>query len=159
MKTTQFRELTVFYSLVTLAAVLLPFARFPLRAGDTSSWGFAPSNLDRSCKPCDDFYQFAMGGWMKSNPIPPQYSSWGTFTQLHDNNLAALRGILETVAKASAPAGSNEQKIGDFYASCMNTAAIEAAWPTQMVTMSGRMNAIVSRIASPAVIDPPGELM
>jgi putative endopeptidase len=152
VKTTQFRELTIFYSLVTLAAVLLPLARLPLRAGDTSSWGFAPSNLDRSCKPCDDFYQFAMGGWMKSNPIPPQYSSWGTFTQLHDNNLAALRGILETVAKASAPAGSNEQKIGDFYASCMDTAAIEAAGLKPLAADLSAIDAVSDRKALDDVI-------
>ncbi|HVH50412.1 MAG TPA: hypothetical protein VM781_02000, partial [Candidatus Bathyarchaeia archaeon] len=54
-------------------------------SGDsTSAWGFSAANLDRSCKPCDDFYEFAMGGWMKSNPIPPEYPSWCTFTILAD---------------------------------------------------------------------------
>jgi len=69
-----------------------------------------------------------MGSWMKANPIPAEYSNWGTFTQLRDNNLTAMRTILDAAAgTANAPAGSNEQKIGDFYASCMDTAAIEAA--------------------------------
>ena len=67
-----------------------------------------------------------MGGWMKANPIPAEYSSWGTFTELRDNNLTALHTILEAAAKANAPANSNEQKIGDFYSSCMDTTAIEA---------------------------------
>jgi len=91
------------------------------------SWGFDTANLDKTCKPCDDFYQFAMGGWMKSNPIPPEYSNWGTFTQLGDKNQQNVRQILEDAAKVSAAPGSNEQKIGDFYASCMDTAAIDAA--------------------------------
>ncbi|HXQ98439.1 MAG TPA: M13 family metallopeptidase N-terminal domain-containing protein, partial [Candidatus Limnocylindrales bacterium] len=92
-----------------------------------ASWGFDTANLDKTCKPCDDFYQFAMGGWMKSNPIPPEYPSWGTFAQLADKNQQNLRQILDEAMNAKAKAGSNEQKIGDFYASCMDTAAIEAA--------------------------------
>src|SRR5260370_1295124 len=68
-----------------------------------------------------------MGGWMKSNPIPPEYSTWGSFTALADKNQQGLRQILEASAKADAPAGSNERKIGDFYSGCMDTAAIDAA--------------------------------
>jgi putative endopeptidase len=93
-------------------------------------WGFDTANLDKTCKPCDDFYQFAMGGWMKANPIPPEYSTWGSFTVLADKNQQNLRQILEAAAKANAAAGSNEQKIGDFYGSCMDTAAVEAAGTT-----------------------------
>src|SRR6202047_1208316 len=86
-------------------------------AADTSSsWGFDTTNLDKTCKPCDDFFQFAMGGWMKNNPIPPEYSTWGSFTVLADKNQQALRQILEASEKAEGPAGSNEKKIGDSYA-------------------------------------------
>jgi len=95
-------------------------------AGDSSYWGFDTANLDKTCKPCDDFYQFAMGGWMKANPIPPAYSTWGSFSQLLDKNQQNLRQILEAAEKQQAVTGSNEQKIGDYYASCMNTGAIEA---------------------------------
>lgn len=98
------------------------------RSGDSSSsWGFNPANLDKSCKPCDDFYEFAMGGWMKTNPIPPEFPTWGSFTVLADRNQASMRAILEEAAKANAAAGSNQRKIGDFYASCMDTNAIDAA--------------------------------
>ena len=99
----------------------------PGAADKPGSWGFDTANLDKTCKPCDDFYQFAMGGWMKSNPIPPEFSSWGTFTQLGDKNQQNLRQILEAAENAKAAPGSNEQKIGDFYASCMDTAAIDSA--------------------------------
>jgi putative endopeptidase len=96
-------------------------------AGDSGYWGFDTANLDKTCKPCDDFYQFAMGGWMKANPIPPEYPSWGSFSRLLDKNQQNLRQILEAAESAKTAAGSNEQKIGDFYASCMDTEAIDAA--------------------------------
>src|SRR6202040_2211631 len=104
-------------------------------AADTSSsWGFASTNLDKSCKPCDDFYQFAMGGWMKSNPIPAEYLTYGSFTRLADQNQKNLRQILEDAAKTKAAPGSNEQKIGDYYAGCMDTAAIDAAGTKRLET-------------------------
>ena len=85
-------------------------------ADQPGSWGFETANLDKTCKPCDDFYQFAMGGWMKSNPIPAEYSTYGSFTRLADQNQKNLRQLLEDAAKAKGAPGSNEQKIGDFYA-------------------------------------------
>jgi predicted metalloendopeptidase len=99
----------------------------PKAADHAKSWGFDTANLDRTCKPCDDFYQFAMGGWMKANPIPPEYPIWGSFSQLADRNQKNLREILEAAAESKAAAGTNEQKIGDFYSSCMDTTAIDAA--------------------------------
>ncbi|HEY4817449.1 MAG TPA: M13 family metallopeptidase N-terminal domain-containing protein, partial [Candidatus Acidoferrum sp.] len=98
-----------------------------MAADERTSNGFDVANLDRTCKPCDDFYQFAVGGWLKNNPIPPEYPLWGSFVTLADRNQEALRGILETAAaNTSATRGSNEQKIGDFYASCMDTKEIDA---------------------------------
>ena len=99
----------------------------PHTADRPKSWGFDTANLDTTCKPCDDFYRFAMGGWMKANPIPPEYPIWGSFSQLADRNQKDLREILEAAASAKAAPDTNEQKIGDYYASCMDTAAIDAA--------------------------------
>jgi len=120
------------YILLTILVCCAVLARVELsaspRAADSPGyWGFDTSNLDKTCKPCDDFFQFAMGGWMKSNPIPPEYSAWGSFTVLADKNQQGLRQILEASSKADSPSGSNERKIGDFYSSCMDTAAIDAA--------------------------------
>jgi putative endopeptidase len=97
-------------------------------AAESQSHGFDLANLDRSVNPCDDFFKFAGGGWVKSHPIPAAYPRWGTFDQLRDSNEEVLHQILEKAAtdKSAAP-GSNLQKIGDFYASCMNEAAIETA--------------------------------
>ncbi len=99
----------------------------PNGADQPKSWGFDTANLDKTCKPCDDFYQFAMGGWMKANPVPPEYAVWGSFSQLADKNQKNLREILEAAASTKASPGTNEQKIGDFYASCMDTTSIDAA--------------------------------
>jgi putative endopeptidase len=109
----------------TMAGVGLRASAKP--AGDAGYWGFDTANLDKTCKPCDDFYRFAMGGWMKANPIPPEYSTWGSFTRLLDKNQQNLKQILEAAENAKAAPGSPEQKIGDFYSSCMDTDAIEAA--------------------------------
>src|SRR5258708_5717936 len=123
------------FALCVLLAILIccaALARVALRASGRAAdwpgyWGFDPANLGKTCKPWDDFFQFAMGGWMKSNPIPPEYSSWGSFTVLADKNQQGLRQILEASSKADSPSGSNERKIGDYYSSCMDTAAIDAA--------------------------------
>jgi putative endopeptidase len=97
-------------------------------ADEQSGHGFDLANLDRSVSPCDDFFQFADGGWVKRNPIPAAYPSWGTFNKLHEDNENVLHDILDKAAadKSAAP-GSNWQKIGDFYASCMDESAIETA--------------------------------
>ena len=126
------RSIRIGYILLTILVCCAALSRVELRASSRAAdspayWGFDTSNLDNTCKPCDDFFQFAMGGWMKSNPIPPEYSTWGSFTVLADKNQQGLRQILEASAKADAPSGSNERKIGDFYSSCMDTAAIDAA--------------------------------
>jgi putative endopeptidase len=97
--------------------------------GESGDNGFDLSNLDRSARPCDDFYRFAVGGWVKNNPVPAAYSTWGSFAILADHNREVLHGILEEAAKrgTAAKPGSEEQKIGDFYASCMDEEGIEKA--------------------------------
>jgi endothelin-converting enzyme/putative endopeptidase len=84
---------------------------------------FDQSAMDKSADPCVDFYQFSCGGWIKNNPIPPDQASWGRFNELAERNRAELRGILENAAKATNR-DANEQKIGDYYASCMDEDAI-----------------------------------
>ena len=75
--------------------------------------------------PCVDFYTYSCGGWMKKNPIPPDQASWSTYGKLEDENRAQLRAILEDAAKANRPRDAVTQKIGDYYASCMDESAIE----------------------------------
>jgi putative endopeptidase len=119
---------TLILAIATLVSLFGVFAGgHRLMAADEATQGYDAANLDRTCKPCDDFFQFAVGGWLKANPIPPEYPEWGSFITLDESNLQALHGILEAAAaNTSAAPGSNEQKVGDFYASCMNTKEIDA---------------------------------
>jgi putative endopeptidase len=90
--------------------------------------GFDLTELDRSVNPCDNFYGFATGKWKDSHPLPSTYSRYGSFEGVADRNRAILHDIVEAdAAMTSAARGSNEQKVGDFYASCMASDAVEAA--------------------------------
>jgi putative endopeptidase len=145
MKLGRSAAMLLFFSIVAFCAVLSIAAGSARKAAGDASWGFSPANLDRTCKPCDDFYQFAMGGWMKANTIPAEYSTWGSFTVLRDKNLAAMRTILESAANSKAASGSNEQKIGDFYSSCMDATAIDAAGSKPIATDLSAVEAIQDR--------------
>jgi predicted metalloendopeptidase len=94
--------------------------------------GLDPADLDPTCKACDDFYQYATGGWMKNHPLPPAYSRLGSFGALADQNQQVLHEMLDQAAAAHPAPGSNEQKVGDFYAACMDTKTIDAAGVTPL---------------------------
>ena len=82
--------------------------------------------LDRTVDPCVDLFTFSCGKWIQSNPIPPDQSSWGIYNKLQDDNLKQLRELLEATSAPSPARSSNAQKIGDYYASCMDETAIDA---------------------------------
>jgi endothelin-converting enzyme/putative endopeptidase len=81
--------------------------------------------MDRTADPCVDFYQFACGGWVRNNPIPPDQSSWTTYGKMQDENRTLLRALLEQAASGGAARSANQQRIGDYYAACMDEPAIE----------------------------------
>jgi endothelin-converting enzyme/putative endopeptidase len=83
--------------------------------------GFDVNALDQSVNACTDFYQFACGGWMAKNPVPPDRARWGRFDELQERNQAALRGILEKAAASTA-----DRQIADYYTACMDEKGIEA---------------------------------
>lgn len=85
--------------------------------------GINPQDFDKSVKPSVDFYNYAIGGWRKANPIPADQARWGSFIILGDNNTKILHEMLERAARS--PQGELEQKLGDFYASGMNQTAID----------------------------------
>ncbi len=85
------------------------------------------SSMDTSVDPCTDFYTYSCGGWLKNNPIPPDQTSWGVSSKLQEENRLLLRDILENAAKPSPTRDAVTQKIGDYYAACMDEKAVEAA--------------------------------
>jgi putative endopeptidase len=86
--------------------------------------GFDLGAINRSVDPCANFYQYACGGWMTANPIPPDQAQWGRFAELQDRNRIVLHNILESDSGNRSSRSPIEQKIGDYYASCMDQAAI-----------------------------------
>ena len=93
---------------------------------DLGTWGFDTQGMDPSVKPGDSFFDFANGNWARTTEIPADRSNWGGFAMLRDLSDKRTRTIIEEAAKAEAAPGTNERKIGDFYASFMDEAAIEA---------------------------------
>ena len=88
--------------------------------------GYDDANLDRTVDPCDDFYQFACGGWLKSNDIPPDRSRWISFSQIEERNLAILHRILDEAAAGKGdPKAAYGAKLADFYAACVDEPRIE----------------------------------
>jgi len=84
------------------------------------------TSMDRSIDPCVDFFQYSCGGWIKRNPIPPDQSSWDTYSKMQDENRERLRAILGAAAAPDASRPPSAQKIGDYYASCTDEKAIDA---------------------------------
>ncbi|WP_236668941.1 M13 family metallopeptidase [Hymenobacter rubidus] len=94
----------------------------------TSGTGISLANMDRSVAPCDNFFQFASGTWLKNTPIPAAEVRYGAFDELAARNRAIERRILEKAANdRMAKPGTNLQKVGDFYAAAMDSVAIEKA--------------------------------
>jgi putative endopeptidase len=88
---------------------------------------FSVDMLDKNIDPCNDFYAYACSKWLAQNPIPADRAAWGRFNELAERGEYIVRDILEKAAADRPGRSVNEQKIGDYYASCMDESAIEKA--------------------------------
>jgi endothelin-converting enzyme/putative endopeptidase len=104
------------------------------------------SAMDRTVDPCLDFYTYSCGGWMKSNPIPPDQSSWSTSGKLEDENRVQLKAILEEAAIANRARDAATQKIGDYYASCVDESAIEQLGAKPLLSELERIARLKSKL-------------
>lgn len=86
--------------------------------------GLDVTAMDRSVDPCVDFYEYACRGWQRHNPIPPDHSSWDVYVKMYEENLSFLRTILDNAAAAKTR-DPGTQKIGDYYAACMDEQDVE----------------------------------
>ncbi|MEO6804561.1 MAG: M13 family metallopeptidase [Edaphobacter sp.] len=132
------------------AALLFPALCFAQQSAPKplQSMPYSPSldvtNLDRSVDPCVDFYKFSCGGWQKHNPIPADQSAWSVYAKLGNENEQFLWGILEADAKAGSRTPV-QQKVGDYFAACMNTAAIDALGAKPVQPELARIDALKTR--------------
>ena len=96
------------------------------QSGSPSPAGFSIDFIDRSADVCTDFYQFACGNWMKQHPLPADRSRYGRMQQLADRNDEIVRTILERASLRTSERTPDEQRLGDYFASCMDERTIDA---------------------------------
>ncbi len=115
---------------------------------------FDSSLIDRSIDPCDNFYRYSCNGWFKRNPLPADQTSYGRFTELYEVNRLHLKQILEQAAtpNAATQRSANQQKIGDEYSSCMDTAAIDKLGLTPLQPELDRIAAVKTIAQLPALL-------
>src|SRR5258706_5836728 len=133
--------------ITVFAATLAVLARGPLSAAEPARPvppRFSPGYIDRSADPRADFARYAFGAWQKANPVPEDKARWGSFNELDQFNQQALKGILEEAAARPQKSGSVEQKVGDFFNSSMNPAAIDSAGSKPVEAELARIAAIAS---------------
>jgi putative endopeptidase len=133
-------------------AVLFGVAAIPSAGAQMAERGLGidTMNLDRSVRPQDDFYRYVNGGWLKRATIPSDASSTGAFRQLSDRSRDELHAILEDASHGSARPGSEERKVGDLYASYMDTARVEQLGLTPLRGELARITALRSPADLPA---------
>src|SRR5215212_8890305 len=110
----------IFLAITTVAAIISCNSN----ESSTTKPDILADHIDSTVSPGEDFFEYANGGWIKRNPIPGDQSSWGIGNLVVEENLKRLREISEKAAASKATRGSNEQKIGGFWSTAMDSARI-----------------------------------
>lgn len=145
-------------SFPTLAmAAGLAFAQAP--EAPLSSLPYTPgldvSAMDRSVDPCEDFYRYSCGGWMRNNPIPADQSAWSVYAKVTQDNQRYLWGILASLAERNSEhdgRSANQQKLGDYFYACMDEATIEARGAAPLQPYLAKIAALPSKQDLPVLL-------
>src|SRR5438552_8662171 len=134
----------IFIALIVLAASFAAAQEGPLTALPYTPSLDMPS-MDKTADPCADFYQYSCGGWMAHNPIPPDQAAWSVYGKLTNENARFLWGILDEASKPDPHRTVVQQKIGDYFAACMNEPAIETLGSKPLKPLLAQIAAIKSK--------------
>jgi putative endopeptidase len=137
-------RLTISFRASLLSAALAFASGGALAAGAQPAQDFLAAHMDTSVDPGVDFFQYANGAWLKAHPIPASEAGWGIGNEVDDELYARLRGISESAAAQEAAPGSDQQKIGDFWATAMDTAQADRLGLQPLHAELARIDAIDS---------------
>src|ERR1700730_16051199 len=137
---------------ILFSMCLLAGITFPTTAWAQRTPGFDILSLDRSGEPCQNFYQYACGGWMKANPVPSDQARWGRFDVLQDRNRTILQNLLETASADKPTRTAIEQKIGDYYFACMDMKTVDAKGGEPLKAEIARIAALTSKKDLPELL-------
>lgn len=110
------------------------------------------NSMDKSADPCVDFYQYSCGGWMKNNPIPADQASWSVYGKLYQDNQQFLWGILDELSRKTSGRTATQQKIGDYFAACMDEPAVEKLGSKPLAPYLAQIEGMKSKKELPAVL-------
>src|SRR4029078_4184977 len=130
---------------VVTACLAFDGSRYSRAAEPALKRGIDRSTFDMSVKPGDDFYQHVNGEWIKHNPIPPEYSRWGAFPKLRDDNLIALHEILEELVNKKDELNEEQTRLRDFYQTAMDEAAVQKLGMLPLEPSLKRIDAITTQ--------------
>lgn len=151
--------------LARISLELIPIAAFAQTAAQTPTYqpnfgksGIDLGAMDTAVSPCTNFYEYSCGLWRAKNPMPPDRARWGRFDELAEHSLEVERNILEKAAQVTPGRSALDQKIGDFFAACMNEAAIESKGVTPIEPQLDEIDALRSKEQLAALLASLGKL-